>query len=284
VTSALTADTVRAEDRAVLSLQRTPAALHAVEDLDAGPGVPALRVYRPRPGPLRAVLFLHGGGFVIGREGYEAPLRDLAAAGDCLLVCPACRLAPEHPFPAAADDALAAMRWLAAHAEGLGASPGPPGIAGDSSGGNLAAGVTHALCRDGAPPSFQLLIYPMLDATAGSPSYRAFATDHGFSADKARWYFDQYLPPGIDRRDPRVSPLFDRPVAGLPPTLVVTAERDPVRDDGERHVALLRAEGAPAELRRHAGTTHGFFQATGAPEGAKLHAELGDWLREHAPG
>jgi acetyl esterase len=168
--SELTAEAVREDDRGVLALQRTPGAPHGVEDVEVmGPAGPlSVRVYRPGPGRLHPVLFLHGGGFVIGREGYDAPLRELALASGCLIVAPECRLAPEHPFPAALEDGLAVARWLNAGAAGLGASPEPPAVAGDSSGGNLAAAITHKLARGGMPPSFQVLIYPMLDATASS--------------------------------------------------------------------------------------------------------------------
>ena len=283
--SRLTAEAVREDELAVLDLQRTPGELYSVEDVEApGPaGTLPVRVYRPRPGRLQPVLFLHGGGFVIGRDGYDAPLRELALASGCLIVSPECRLAPEHPFPAAADDALAAARWLSAEAPALGASRTPPAVAGDSSGGNLAATVTHALSRDGAPPSFQVLIYPMLDATASSPSYDEFAEGYGFSSEKSRWYFDQYLPQGVDRRAPRVSPLFDHSLGDVPATLIVTAECDPLRDDGERHATGLREAGVAVELRRYQGMIHGFFQMTGALEGSRrLHRELGDWVREAA--
>ena len=277
----LTAELVRADDG--LDLQREPPALHAIEDVEApGPAGPIpVRIYRPAPGPLHPVLFLHGGGFVIDREGYEAPLRELAGAAGCLIAAPEPRLAPEHPFPAAAEDALAVARWLAAEAGTLGAAPGPPTVAGDSSGGNLAATVTHALTREGAPPAAQLLIYPMLDATAGSPSYEEFASGYGFTTEKSHWYFDRYLPEGVDRSDPAVSPLFEPDLGGLPPTLIVTAGHDPLRDDGERHAANLRAAGVEVELRRYAGTIHGFFQMTGALRSSlELHRELGAWLRE----
>ncbi|MDQ3630176.1 MAG: alpha/beta hydrolase [Actinomycetota bacterium] len=279
----LTAEAVREDDLAVLDLQRAPGELYSVEDVDApGPaGALPVRVYRPRPGRLHAVLFLHGGGFVIGRDGYDAPLRELALASGCMIVSPECRLAPEHPFPAAADDALAAARWLNAEASALGAFHTPPAVVGDSSGGNLAATVTHALTRDGAPPSFQVLIYPMLDATASSASYDEFAEGYGFSSEKSRWYFDEYLSPGVDRRAPRVSPLFDRGLSNVPVTLIVTAECDPLRDDGERHVDVLRQAGVTVELRRYRGMIHGFFQMTGALEGSRrLHRELGDWMRD----
>lgn len=281
----LTAAAVRADDRAVLDLQRAPGELYSVEDVTApGPaGTLPVRVYRPHPDQLHPVLFLHGGGFVIGRDGYDAPLRELALASGCLIVSPGCRLAPEHPFPAAADDALAAARWLNAEAASLGASDTSPAVAGDSSGGNLAATVTHALAHEGAPPSFQVLIYPMLDATASSASYEEFAEGYGFSSEKARWYFDQYLPLGVDRRLPRVSPLLDRGPGDVPATLIVTAECDPLRDDGERYAEALRQAGATVELRRYDGMIHGFFQMTGALEGSRrLHRELGDWMREAA--
>jgi len=142
--SELTAEGVREHDLAVLELQREPGELYSVEDVEApGPaGTLLVRVYRPRPERLHPVLFLHGGGFVLGRAGYDAPLRELALASGCLIVSPECRLAPEHPFPAAADDALAAARWLNAEASALGATHAPPAVAGDSSGGNLAATVT----------------------------------------------------------------------------------------------------------------------------------------------
>ena len=283
--SELTADAVREDDLGVLALQRAPGELHSVADLEVpgAEGVLRTRVYRPRPGRLHPVLFLHGGGFVIGREGYEAPLRELALASGCLIVAPEGRLAPEHPFPAATDDALAAARWLAAEAGALGASDARPAVAGDSSGGNLAAIVAHERARDGATPSFQVLIYPMLDATASSASYDDFAAGYGFSSEKSRWYFDQYLPEGIDRRDPRVSPLFDQELGDLPPTLIVTAECDPLRDDGERHAAALRQAGVQVELRRYPGMIHGFFQMTGALAGSRrLHRELGDWMRSQS--
>jgi acetyl esterase len=269
----------------VLALQRAPGALHRVEDVEVmGPaGLLPVRVYRPSPGLLHPVLFLHGGGFVIGRDGYDAPLRELALSSGCLLVSPECRLAPEHPFPAAVEDALAVARWLNAEAPALDAAPVAPAVAGDSSGGNLAAIVTHALTREGVRPSFQVLIYPMLDATASSASYEEFASGYGFSSEKSRWYFDQYLPPGLDRRTPRVSPLFDRGLGDLPATLIVTAECDPLRDEGERHAKSLRDGGVEVELRRYQGMIHGFFQMTGALAGSRrLHRELGEWMRWHA--
>jgi acetyl esterase len=280
--SELTAETVREDDLAVLDLQRAPGELYSVEDVEApGPaGTLPVRLYRPRSGRLHPVLFLHGGGFVVGRDGYEAPLRELALASGCMIVSPECRLAPEHRFPAAPDDAFAAARWLKAEASALGASDASPGVAGDSSGGNLAAIVTHALTCEGAPPSFQVLIYPMLDATASSASYDEFASGYGFSRDKSLWYFDQYLASGVDRRAPRVSPLFEPDLVGLPPTLVVTAECDPLRDEGEAYAQNLRNAGVEVDVRRFPGMIHGFFQMTAALNAARLlHDELAQWMK-----
>ena len=283
--SDLTAAAVRTADRDVLALQRVPGALHSVADiqLSGAAGPLRARAYRPRPGGLQAVLYFHGGGFVIGGEGYDAPLRDLALASGCLIISPECRLAPEHPFPAAYDDALAVAHSLADVVRALGAADTSPAVAGDSSGGNLAAAATQHLACAGRPPSFQVLIYPMLDATAGSDSYREFGTGYGFSAAKSRWYYSQYLPPGTDRRDPRVSPLHGPAPRGVPPTLIVTAECDPLRDDGERYAHALREAGTQTDLRRYPGMIHGFFQMTGALTASRqLHADLGDWMRRHA--
>ena len=282
--SELTAEVVRQDDLAVLDLQREPGEC-SIEDVEIpGPaGTLPVRVYRPRGERPDPVLFFHGGGFVIGRDGYDAPLQELALASGCVIVSPECRLAPEHPFPAAVDDALAAARWLNAEAAALEVSEAVPAVAGDSSGENLAAGVTHALTREGAPPSFQVLIYPMLDATASSASYDEFAEGYGFSSEKSRWYFEQYLPPGVDRRAPNVSPLFEVGLNGVPATLIVTAECDPLRDDGERYAESLRQAGVAVELRRYRGMIHGFFQMTGALAGSRrLHRELGAWMREAA--
>jgi acetyl esterase len=278
--SALTATVVREQDRQIEALQRRPPELHSVTDLDApGPDGPLpVRVYRPREGPLDPVLYLHGGGFVIGREGYDAPLRELASASGCLIVAPELRLAPEYPFPAAVEDAIAVAWWLVNQAPALGATNRLPGVCGDSSGGNLTATVTNALCRSGVPPAFQLLIYPMLDATAQSPSYDEFATGFGFTSEKSRWYLDRYLPAGTDRRAPSVSPLFERNLRDVPATLVATAECDPLRDDGERYADSLRAAGVDVRLRRYEGTIHGFLQMTALDAAQRLIRDLGDWM------
>lgn len=256
--------------------------LYAIQDVDwPGPAGPMrARVYQPRPGPLRTMVYFPGGGFVIGPAGYDAPLRQLSQSSGCMIVAPRCRLAPEYGFPAATEDAIAAARWLADDPAAVGGCVGPVGIAGDSSGGNLAAVAAQTLTRSGIGFAFQVLIYPMLDATASSRSYQEYAVGYGFSRAKSLWYFDQYLRGDVDRRSPNVSPLFERQLAGLPPTLIVTAECDPLRDDGETYAARLREAGVDVDLSRYPGTIHGFFQMTAALQAARrLHGELGQWIR-----
>jgi acetyl esterase len=275
----LSAEKVRADDRAILDLQRWPPRLFAIEDVNlAGRQLPA-RLYRPRRGELPTLIYFHGGGFVIGAAGYDRVLRELAVATGHLIVAPNVRLAPEHPFPAAVDDAVAATRCVLQTAAELGALPDRIGVGGDSSGGNLAAVVAWELGRQGVPLAFQVLVYPMLDATASLPSYREFAEYYGFTREKSLWYFGQYLPEGVDRRDPRVSPLFAPSLEGLPPTLVITAEYDPLRDDGEEYARLLKDTGGSVELRRFDGVIHGFFQMTGAVDAAQVAQQaIANWV------
>jgi acetyl esterase len=278
----LTATNVRQEDLTVLDLQATPERLYAVDDIEVpGPaGAMAARVYRPRPGRLQTLLYLHGGGFVIGPQGYDAPLRQLALSSGCLIVALRHRLAPEHRFPAALEDAVAGATWLAGNLKAVGGLDDPLGVVGDSSGGNLAAVAVRTLTREGAPLAFQVLVYPMLDATASSASYVEFASGYGFSREKSLWYFDQYLPPEVDRRAPRVSPLFEPDLAGLPPTLIVTAECDPLRDEDEAYAQNLRDAGVDVDVRRYPGMIHGFFQMSAALDAARLlHDELAQWLK-----
>ena len=283
----LTATRVRQEDLAVLDLQAIPKRLHAVNDIELpGPaGAMSARVYRPRPGRLQTILYLHGGGFVIGPEGYDAPLRQLALSSGCMIVALHHRLAPEYRFPAALEDAVAGATWLAENIETVGGLDVPLGVMGDSSGGNLAAVAVRTLAREGTPLAFQALIYPMLDATASSASYIEFASGYGFSREKSLWYFDQYLPPEVDLRAPSVSPLFELDLAGLPPTLIATAECDPLRDEGEAYAQNLRDAGVDVTVHRYRGMIHGFFQMTAALDASRqLHNDLAQWLKGRGTG
>lgn len=277
----LTPAHVRADELAVLRWQSGPVVLHSVDDVVVSRTKElTARLYRPAPGPLPTMIYFHGGGFVIDAVGYDRPLRELALATSCLIFAPNVRLAPEHHFPVPPDDALLCARWACARAKTFAGAAGPIGIAGDSSGGNLAAVTTRRLSLSDVPVDFQILIYPMLDATASSPSYRRFATGFGFSRAKSLWYFDQYLPPGADREHPRVSPLSGRDFTNLPPTLVITAELDPLCDDGTRYARAIENAGGDATVRCYDGMIHGFFQLTGLVSAAhQVQTDISDWLR-----
>ncbi|MGH9049222.1 MAG: alpha/beta hydrolase [Acidimicrobiia bacterium] len=233
---------------------------HAIPGL-GGHEIP-VRVYRPRgDGPLPILVWLHGGGWTIGSlETHDNTCRSLANAVGCVVVSVAYRLAPEHKFPAAVDDALAATRWAAGHAGQLGGDPARVGVAGDSAGGNLAA-VVSLLARDAGEPeiAFQLLIYPVTDHEFESRSMRENATGYFLELESMRWFFNQYLNDQSDGADWRFSPMRAADLTGLPPAFVLTAEFDPLRDQGELYARKLEAAGVAVELRRYDGVFHGFF-------------------------
>src|SRR5579871_658579 len=223
----------------------------------------AVRVYTPAGGaaPRPALVYYHGGGWVIGGiASHDGVCRALANAVPALVVSVDYRLAPEHPFPAAAEDAHAAARWVAEHAAEIGADPRRVAVGGDSSGGNLAA-ATALMARDRGGPglAFQLLVYPMTDTAMDTASYRENADGYFLTRADMIWFFDHYLPRAADRTHPYAAPLRASDLRGLPPAAVVTAEFDPLRDEGEAYAAKLRAAGVPAKHTRYAGMIHGFF-------------------------
>jgi len=224
-----------------------------------------IRVYRPdAPGPLGALVFFHGGGFVIGGlDSHDRECRALCNRAHCVVVAVDYRLAPEHPFPAAADDAFAALRWVADHAREIGADPARLAIGGDSAGGNLTA-VTALRSRDaGGPPlRLQLMVYPAVDLRrdAGHPSLVENAAGPFLEKATMDWFIAQYLEGDAQRTDLRASPLLAKSHSGLPPALVVTAEFDPLRDEGEAYAEALRRAGVPVTLHRYDGMAHLFFQ------------------------
>jgi acetyl esterase len=229
-----------------------------------------VRAYRPRadgtPGgapqtnrPPGVVAYLHGGGWVMGTlESYDTPLRALANASGAIVAAVDYRLAPEHRFPAALDDSLAAIRWLAAHAGELGGDGDRMALAGDSAGGNLAAVAARRL-RGVLPLRAQALIYPVTDSALNTPSYRDFSDGHGLSAASMRRFWNLYLD-GAPGDDPDASPLRASDLAGVAPAYVLTAEEDVLRDEGEAYAAALREAGVATELVRWPGTIHGFFR------------------------
>jgi acetyl esterase len=235
----------------------------AVKDLTAD-GVP-LRLYRPAGVPaatgLPALIYFHGGGWVIGDlDTHDVLCRQLTAGAGIAVVSVDYRLAPEHAFPAASDDAWAATRWVAAHAAALGIDATRLAVGGDSAGGNLAA-VVALLARDHGGPALtlQVLIYPVTDVAAESPSYEAFADGFMLTRDSMRWFIAHYLGGRRDAAaDWRVSPLRAPSLAGVAPALVVTAGFDPLRDEGDAYARRLREAGVRVDAVCYGGMIHGF--------------------------
>ncbi|WP_309141730.1 alpha/beta hydrolase [Streptomyces griseicoloratus] len=227
------------------------------------PDVP-VRVYEPAadPGsPPPVVVFLHGGGWVLcGLDTHDGICRELAFHAGAVVVSVDYRRAPEHRFPSAAEDAYAVTAWVSAHAALLGCDAGRLAVAGDSSGGNLAAAVT-LMARDRGGPDIaaQLLAYPVLDHRMETASYSAYGTGFFHTTAHMRWYWEQYLGPGGDGSHPYASPGLAPDLAGLPPAVVVLPECDPLRDDGLRYAGRLREAGAAPRLRVWPGVFHGFL-------------------------
>jgi acetyl esterase len=217
-------------------------------------------VYRPEgEGPFPTVVFFHGGGWVIGDlETHDNQARSVARHGRAVVVSVDYRLAPEHPFPAAVDDAVAAARWAAAHLAELGGDD-RLAVAGDSAGGNLAAVVAQQLHADGTPVTAQFLIYPAVDSAGEYPSRVENAKGYFLEQPTMDWFYGHYAGGVDDPADPRLSPLRAADLSGLAPALVVTAEFDPLRDEGEAYAEALRAAGVPVRQQRYDGLIHGFF-------------------------
>ncbi|GAA0593061.1 alpha/beta hydrolase [Actinomadura livida] len=238
--------------------------LPEVRDLTVrGPGGPVpVRLYRPVPPggrPLPAVVYLHGGAWVLGGvDDVDAVCRDIADAAGCVVLNVGYRLAPEHPFPAAVDDAWAVVASVAREPHRYGALPGAVAVAGDSAGGNLAAAAA-LLARDrGVPLAHQLLVYPVTDTATDTPSWREFASGYALDAATLARFMGLYRG-GADRADFRLAPLRAPDLAGAAPATVITAEYDILRDEGEAYARRLAAAGVPVELRRYDGVVHSFF-------------------------
>ncbi|TAK23783.1 MAG: alpha/beta hydrolase [Chloroflexota bacterium] len=233
-----------------------------VDRLIPGPvGDIAVRVYRPRPGALPALVFFHGGGWVIGTIDTHDPIcRDLAVLGDCAVISVGYRLAPESRFPAAADDAFAATRWTIDNADELGIDAGRVSVGGDSAGGNLAAAVAlMARDRGYLDLKYQLLIYPVTDHGFDTPSYLANAEGYGLTRAQMIWFSNHYLANAGDATHPYAAPLRAPSLAGLPSAYVVTAGYDVLRDEAISFVERLRADRVAVEHVHYDGLIHGFF-------------------------
>jgi len=219
-----------------------------------------------------AIVYFHGGGFVIGDlESHDGTCQRLAYNIGCTVVSVDYRLAPEHVYPAAVDDSFAATEWVSAHAKLLKIDSDRIAVAGDSAGGNLAA-VVALIARDRGGPKLchQLLTYPVTDMAFRSESYISNGQGYFLTKDMMAWFGDQYMPKGHDVEDPLLSPLYAEDLSGLPPATVITAEYDPLRDEGEAYGKRLQEAGVPTKIVRYDGMFHGFFSMNGAVDQADV--------------
>ena len=252
--------------------------VHQVRDIKIpGPaGEIPIRLYMPDvPKPAPALVYFHGGGWVIGNiESHDHVCRSLANKVPCVVASVDYRLAPEAKFPAAVDDSYAAVEWIAANAAGLDIDPGRIAVGGDSAGGNLAAVISHmARDRKGPRLAFQLLIYPGTDMRMTAPSIDENADGPLLTKVSMVWFMDHYLTGDRDKENPMASPLLASDFSRLPPAFILTAECDPLRDEGEAYAHRLQQAGVRADLRRYAGMPHGFFSFAAALDTGKQALE-----------
>ncbi|MDN4982505.1 alpha/beta hydrolase [Bradyrhizobium sp. WYCCWR 13022] len=248
--------------------------------------IPA-RIYVPKQprredGLAPALVFFHGGGWVIGDlDSHDVVCRQLAIEGALIVIAIDYRLAPEHKFPAATDDAIAATKWIAAHARELGVDAARLSVGGDSAGGNLAAVVALA-ARDGDGPEIagQVLIYPAVDFAMTHGSHSEPETSVLLTHSVIRWFRDHYLNGAADTHDWRASPARAENLAGLPPAYVLTAGADPLRDEGSEYAARLKQAGVPVTYKHFPGQFHGFFTMGKLLQQANVAvSEIGAWLK-----
>ena len=257
----------------------------AVQDLSIpgpGPDIP-VRIYRPAgSGPFPVLVWFHGGGWVIGDlDTADATARHLTVGAECAVVSVDYRLAPETKFPGAAEDCYAATQWVAQNSRSIDGDPTKIAVGGDSAGGNLGAAVSlMARDRGGPPIVFQLLVYPVLARDFSTESYTQNAEGYQLTRDGMVWYWDHYLSTDTDSSHPYAAPLMATDLSNLPPALVITAEFDPLRDEGEAYGPRLQAAGVPAQVTRYDGMIHGFFGMPGAVDkGALAQAEASAALK-----
>ncbi len=262
-------DTLSPEDARRQSEMRRASAppgdpVHHVENRSIpGPGgeIP-VRVYRPSDErSLPALVYFHGGGWVLGNlDSHDATCRSLTNGGQCVVISVDYRLAPESKFPAAADDAFAATTWVAENAASLGIDPARIAVGGDSAGGNLAAAVTLMAKEQGGPSIvYQVLLYPVTDYDFDTASYQSNAEGYMLTKRSMIWFWNHYLADPADGQNPYASPLRATDLSGLPPALVMTAEFDPLRDEGAAYAERLQQAGVPVVYTDYPGMIHGFF-------------------------
>ena len=243
---------------------------------------PARETDGPNDSPFPVMVYFHGGGWVMGNlEAYDILCRKLANAGQCVVVSIDYRLAPEHRFPCAAEDAHAATVWVAENASELDIDPSRLIVAGDSAGGNLAAAVClMARDRKSVDIAQQVLIYPVTDHNFDRPSYIDNGEGYMLTRHSMKWFWEQYVEYAADRSHPYVSPVRADSLAELPPAFVISAEFDPLRDEGEAYARRLEAFGVPVELTRVAGQIHGFLRWTDKFDAAlEMVDHIGNFVR-----
>ena len=248
--------------------------------------IPA-RIYTPKNlrkanGAAPCLVFFHGGGWVIGDlDSHDVVCRKLAHEGELIVISVDYRLAPEHKFPAAVDDAISATKWIAANANALGIDANRLTVGGDSAGGNLAAVVALA-ARDGDGPKIagQVLIYPATDFAMKHPSHREPETSILLTHSVIKWFCDHYLGSSADIDNWKASPARAATLAGLPPAYVMTAGADPLRDEGDEYAKRLKDAGVAVTYRHFPGQFHGFFTMGKLLNQANVAAsEIGVWLK-----
>ena len=273
------------ERRVAANLPVLPVASVSNRTIAGAGGKVPLRIYTPNGNaPFPLMVFFHGGGFVIcNLDTHDSVCRNLCSAAGCVVVSVDYRLAPEHKFPAALEDCYAAIKWAAEHARELNADPQRLVTAGDSAGGNMVA-VTALMIRDKGGPALcgQLMIYPVTDYFApGHHSYTENGEGYGLTAAGMRWFWGHYLNSESEADNPFVSPLRASNLRGLPPALIITAEYDVLRDEGELYGQRLADAGVPTKVSRYDGMNHRFFHMYGLVDKAKeALEECAMWIKE----
>ena len=282
----LTPEEARANTAAESALMGEPEPVAKKEDRQVpGPHGPIpIRIYTPEgEGPFGVLVYYHGGGWVVGDiPSHEGICCSLVNAAKCIVVSVDYRLAPEHKYPAAADDSYAATQWVAENAESFGGDPKRIAIGGDSAGGNLTAAVTlMAKDRGGPEIRLQVLVYPVTDFRFDTRSYEENAEGYLLTSVGMRWFWNHYLADEKDGAEPYASPLRAKDLSGLPPAVVLTAEYDPLRDEGEAYAARLGSAGVPTTLTRYSGMIHAFFRRSDRFDKAKkAQAQVAEALRK----